>query len=221
MELQEAILKRRSIRRYLKRPVERELIEKVLESGTWAPSACDIQGWRFIVVESEERKQELIKQGVTKLRNIPVGIFVVYDNRTNNLEYQDHVQSAAAAIQNMLLTARSLGLGSCWFCNLPPKRRLRKMLNLPWNYDPMALVALGYPAESPKLAARKKDVSAVQCYDKFGLDESIPSRQAHRLRNAILSLYLKLPQNLQKLISDNLDKMRRFRKWAINRVARR
>ena len=74
MELQEAILKRRSIRKYLKRPVEKESIEKVLESAMWAPSACNIQGWRFIVVESEERKQELIKKGVDILEESPMVI---------------------------------------------------------------------------------------------------------------------------------------------------
>lgn len=212
MELKEAIFKRRSVRKYLRKPVEKTLIEKVLESAIWAPSACDLQGWRFIVVEDEERKRELIKQGVVKLKNVPVGIFVIYDNRTRNPEYQDHVQSAAAAIQNMLLTAHSLGLGGCWFCALPPKECLRKMLKLPWHYDPIALVAIGYPAESPKEVLRKKAVPDLWCYGEFDFAEPVPSRRAYRLGDASLRVYSRLPRNLQAFISNALARIRRLRK---------
>ena len=62
-------------------------------------------------------------------------------------KHGDYIQSAAAAIQNMLLTSYSLGIASCWICNLPSSREMRPILNIPKNYDVIAYVALGYPKD--------------------------------------------------------------------------
>ncbi|MFH1575567.1 MAG: nitroreductase family protein [Candidatus Nealsonbacteria bacterium] len=146
MEIIEAIKKRRSIRRFKSEAVPDDLIKKVIEAGTFAPSACNAQGWRFVVVDDENLKEKIFNAGSSGVvKAAPVGILVVYDKRTKNIEYQDHIQSASAAIQNMLLAAASFGLGSCWIGHLPPKKTLRKILKVPEIFSPVAYIALGYP----------------------------------------------------------------------------
>ena len=90
---------------------------KVIEAGMWAPSACNLQNWKFIVIDNQNLKEKLVDWGAAIfIKHAPMAILVLYDNRTANIEYQDHIQSAAAAIQNMLLAAISLELGTCWIC---------------------------------------------------------------------------------------------------------
>jgi nitroreductase len=215
MELEDAIRNRRSIREYLKKPVEKEKIEKIIKFATWAPSACNNQGWKFVVVEDEKRKKYLAERGVVHLKDAPVGIFVLYDNRTNNLEYRDYIQSAAAAIQNMHLIAHSLGLGSCWVAHLPSKGRLRKLLDIPWYYDPIALVTIGYYKKHPKAPVRKyNSLTDVLCYNKFNFDEEYTPKSSYLLAKFLVKMYKKLPtiiklkikgNRLVKKIKDNLN----------------
>ena len=63
----------------------------------------------------------------------------------NTYLYKDHIQSAAAAIENILLTATELGIGTCWICNLRRPRLLKKQLHIPHNFDIIAYITLGYP----------------------------------------------------------------------------
>lgn len=161
MDVFEAIRTRRSVRSFEDSPVARELIEQVIEGGRWAPSACNIQGARFVVVEDAKEKKVLIEAGVTKLKNTPVGIFVLYDNRTHNQEYADHIQSGAAAIQNMMLSAHALGLGAVWICNLPSQQKMRKLLQVPWYLAVIGLVRLGHPKQIPGPVPRKKTLAEV------------------------------------------------------------
>ncbi len=196
MELQEAIRTRRSVKVYADKPVEREKILKVIEAGNRAPSACNIQGWRFLVVEDKSHRDSLVEKGVIHLKNIPVGIFVLYYNKTNNTEYADYVQSASAAIQNMLLTAHDMGLGACWICHLPKKDVLRRLLKVPGHYDPIALVTLGYPSQPEREVPRKADAKDLVCYEEFGFDISDPKGQ---IRKSLKKVHEKLPGPLKKI----------------------
>ena len=94
---------------------------------------------------------------------------MLYDNRTSNRSYSDHIHSAAAAIQNILLRAEELGIGSCWICRLPKRSRLKRLLGIPWCYDPMAYVALGYPETPPppKKPTRKYTPARVLARNRF------------------------------------------------------
>ncbi len=114
MEVIEAIKNRRSVRRFEDRPVPEELIKKIIEAGQWAPSACNRQDWKFIIIDSQEVKERILRDTTAYfVGKAPLLILVLYSNRTDNLEYKDHLLSAAMAIQNMQLAAYSLGLGSC------------------------------------------------------------------------------------------------------------
>ncbi len=172
MDLFDAINFRRSIRRYSDKKISREDIEKIVEASIHAPSACDIQGWKFIVIDNPELMKEIVNMGAASfIKNAPFGILVLYDNKTDNLEYMDHIQSAAAAIQNMLLAAYALGIGGCWVCHLPRKQELRKLFGIPKNYDPIAYIAMGYPKEGSKSRPRKYGVKELISYNKFDFVE--------------------------------------------------
>lgn len=187
MDIEEAIFTRRSVRKYLDKPVEDEIISKIISAGFWAPSACNRQGWKFIVIKDKKIKEELVREGVIHLKNPPAGIFVLYDKRNLNKEYQDHIQSGAAAIQNMHLMAHSLGIGTCWVAHLPRKKRLRRLLDIPWNYEPIALVTLGYYEKKPKAPKRKfENVEELVCYNRFNFKKGIPTRKDYLAQRIIL-----------------------------------
>lgn len=184
----ETIRARRSIRRYVEKPVTRATVQEILDAARWAPSAHNRQPWRFAVLESAETKHALATAMGQKLRadlerdgaapefidkdaarsyrritNAPVVIVVcitlrdmdVYnDERRNHAEYLMATQSAAMATQNLLLAAHVLGLGACWMCApLFVPDIVRDVLHLDPDWQPQALITLGYPAEE-KLAGR-------------------------------------------------------------------
>ena len=165
----EALAARRSVRKFRNEPVPRDILMRIIEAGTRAPSACNIQGWRFIIVEKPELRLALHEGGGSALiPSSPAGILVAYDNTTKNIPYRDDVQSAAACIQNMLLAAYALGLGACWICNLPDPSFVRRMFGMPWNYSPVAYLIIGYPADkAPRDVPRRfrvEDVVGIDCF---------------------------------------------------------
>lgn len=168
MELEQAIHERRAIRKYNDRPVEKEIIIRIIEAGTWAPSACNVQGWKFIVINDVNIIRTIVKMGAaTFLNSTKQAIMVLYDNQTDNLEYNDYIQSASACIQNMLLEAHSLGVGTCWVNNLPTKNKLRKLLSIPKQYSPIALISLGYYDQQINKRPRKCEVEENISYNTF------------------------------------------------------
>ncbi len=159
---------RRSIRNFTPEPVAKDLIAKIIETAVKAPSACNLQGWQFIVVDSEEIKQKLVDHGGSIIiKNAPIGILVLYNNRTEDTEYCDFIQSAAAGIENLVLAATYYGLGSCWLCHLPTKKQLRKIFFIPSHFDPIAYVLLGHKQREPVEMPRKYKVDDLVGYNKF------------------------------------------------------
>jgi hypothetical protein len=116
------------------------------------------------------------------------------------LEYKDYVQSGAACIQNMILAAYSFDMGCCWVCNLPPKKFLRKIFKIPWNYDPIAMVAMGYYDDKPKNRPRKFSVKEVVSYELFSFKEKKASKNELKLaaRRIFRKIYHSLPSSLKK-----------------------
>lgn len=176
---------RRSIRRYTGQPVDRALIEAVLQAATHAPSAHNRQPWRFAVVTSPQAKEQLafamgarwradrlangdapavvevdVARSRARITFAPVVILVcltmagmdIYsDSRRGSAERIMAVQSTAAAIQNLLLAAHARGLGASWMCApLFAPDAACAALDLPDDWEPQALITLGYPAEAAK-----------------------------------------------------------------------
>lgn len=174
MEMDEAIKGRRSIRKYTDKPVPMELVLAVLEAGTWAPSAKNGQQWRFTVLQGKAKDEltRLFRAELEKLsakigtthmgssfsscrimEQAPVLVMVWNANETKLLE-ESSLQSVAAAIQNMLLKAYSVGLGSLWICDIyDATKMLTKHLSKPWTL--VAAVTLGWPAETPPPRPRR------------------------------------------------------------------
>ena len=144
---------RRSIRRYTDQPVPEALIEKILRAAMAAPSACNQQPWEFVVIDDPEIIRQIpgFNPAAAPLRTAPLAI-VVCGNLSRELPLAKGfwVQDCSAAIQNLLLAAHASGLGAVWLGGYPLQHlidRMRQLVGLPQEVIPLAVIALGYPAE--------------------------------------------------------------------------
>jgi len=148
----EALLQRRSIRKYTDQPVAVADLRRILEAGRWAPSGLNNQPWRFLVVRPPDPRQEALA-GCTKyaavVRNAQALITVLLRKSEMYHEGKDH-QGAGACIQNMLLAIHGLGLGGVWLGEIVNQeaQALRALAVPAEEYRLMAVIALGHPAHS-------------------------------------------------------------------------
>lgn len=151
-EFWKLIIDRRSIRKWKNKEVPQEYIEKIISAGTWAPSSCNRQAWKFTLVSKEKR--HILQHRV--LEAAPVTILVSVDERP----YFFHEKHAPAldvgfAAQNILLAATSLGLGSCpVYFAYPYIQRAKKELGIEAYRKIYLGIALGYADENPDRPAR-------------------------------------------------------------------
>lgn len=157
MNLDEVIRKRRTIRRFCSKVVEKEKIIKIIDNARWAPSACNEQLWHFIIVQDSNKKRELCEKAGSSnlLKDTPIVIACYYYIDTK-LRFVPGIESVSAAIQNMLLTADSLGLGAAWISSVGKREVVDKLLNVPKNYYLASFVLLGYPNTIPSAPPRKE-----------------------------------------------------------------
>lgn len=154
MKVEEAILKRRSIRKYKDTPVSQELTEKLLTAADSAPSACNRHPLKFYSVTDRQILEKLNHSGRFTNIKAPLAIVVVGDlSRALPRSFGEYwIQDAAAASENILLMATSLELGSLW-CGAYPQRDVMKSiseaLGLPDSEIPFSLIKIGYPDEEP------------------------------------------------------------------------
>ena len=182
MNTLDAIAERRSIRRFQETPLPEEALRRVLAAGMQAPSGKNRQPWRFVVVQGQQRAEMVraMRAGIARekaggespgssewsanvMEQAPVTIFVINPHgappwlvHTIEQMFDDvvDIQSAGAAIQNMLLAALELGLGSLWICDVfYAYPELMEWLGE--GGELIAAVALGYPAEQPQARYRK------------------------------------------------------------------
>ncbi|WP_456324402.1 nitroreductase family protein [Desulfonauticus submarinus] len=150
MEVLEAILQRRSIRKFTDKDVSKEDVLKILEAGKWAPSGLNNQPWRFLVVIDEDRKLKLATctKYASIVRQAKVLIVVFLDKQASYHKIKD-AQAIGACIQNMLLAICDLGLGGVWLGEiLNQEKKVHHILKTDCkNLELMAVIALGYPAQ--------------------------------------------------------------------------
>lgn len=151
MNLLDIILTRRSIRRYRKDPLPREIIDEILKCAQYAPSAVNKQPWHFIVIDDKKIFNRVmdIHPNSKMLSTASHAIVVCGDEKT---QHDDGywIADCGAATQNILLAAHSLRAGSCWVGLYPRQQRMKDMavlLKLPPHIKPFALITLGYPDE--------------------------------------------------------------------------
>jgi len=154
----DAILKRRSIRRYKDEDIPDGTVEKLLEAAMSAPSAGNEQPWHFIVVKDKDKLIALsgFSPFASALRYAPLGIVVCGD-----LTLERHkgfwVQDCSAAVENILIEASFLGLGAVWLGVYPLGERIeyiKKQFELSENIMPFSVIPIGYPAREMPLASR-------------------------------------------------------------------
>lgn len=183
MEFFEVIKNRRAIRKYRPDAVSRADIMKILDAANWAPSAMNLQQWDFIVVSKNAIKslgdhykaivddftRDWAKpQDTTQLSREEFlsfaatygdapHVIVVLTDKSNDPDFQRaNLESASAAMENMLLAAAALGLGTCWMTGpLRKEKILRRLLEVPDNKEIVAVTPLGYPAVVTKPLPRR------------------------------------------------------------------
>ncbi|MFH2104346.1 MAG: nitroreductase family protein [Chloroflexota bacterium] len=148
----ETIFRRRSIRKYTDRPVEPEKLDLLLQAAMAAPSAMNCKPWEFIAVTDPAKLAQFRKRLLFGNRNAPLAIVVCGNPQLsrNPAARLFWVQDCSAAIENILLAAVSLGLGTVWVGVHPVANFVavvRDVLSIPKRVTPLGLVYVGYPAE--------------------------------------------------------------------------
>jgi len=172
MDVFEAVQKRRSIRAYESTPIPNEKLDKILEAARLAPTAGNIQPWHFITVTDADKRKKLAKARYAKfLVESPVVIVGCGNQKASPNWYAIDV---AIAMQNMVLTATSEGLGTCWIGDFK-EDRVKEMLKIPENFRVVALLAVGYPRKTLDIAVKifhfvrkRKRLEKIVSFEEYG-----------------------------------------------------
>ena len=169
MTVFEAIGKRYSCRAYEEKAIEAEKLEKVLEAARLAPSANNLQDWRFVVVEDKETKSKLARAANGQMFIEKAGAIIV---ACSNNDYVMACGQAigpidvAIALEHICLAATELGLATCWIGSFDPEK-VRAILGVPDDVAVIELMPIGYPADRAKEAKRER-LEDIVCYEKWG-----------------------------------------------------
>ncbi len=148
----EAIRNRRSIRKYLDKPVPAEKIEMLLKSAMQAPSAMNKQPWEFVVSQNREVMDHIPKiHPYAQMVASAGAVIIVCGNRDIQDEIGYIVEDCSAAIQNILIEAVNLQLGAVWLGVYPRAERMKEiasLFNLPEHIVPIGIVSIGIPGET-------------------------------------------------------------------------
>ncbi len=160
MDTLECIATRRSIRKFLDIPVEFEKLGNVLDAARHAPSAGNLQDWKFILVTEEQTRKNIANACVEQfwIATAPIIIVVCTEpEKTKRFYGKDgekySIQNSAAVVQNMLLAAHAQGLGSCWIGAFE-EEAIKRMFEIPDDVVVQAIVPLGYPDEKVPMPLR-------------------------------------------------------------------
>lgn len=167
MSFLELVSKRQSCRKYQNRPVDRGMIERCLEAARLAPSACNSQPWRFIVVQDpvlRAKVSEAAFSGIFRMNsfaiNAPVLVFLIREKSRYAAQMGGQVRGVqynlidlGIAGEHFILQAAEEGLGACWI-GWFNERAVKKVLGLSWHVKVDLMISLGYSAED---CLREKD----------------------------------------------------------------
>ena len=148
------IKERRSVRRFKPTPVEKEKIDLLIEAARWAPSAGDAQPWEFILIYNSDMRESLktVMTGVMgNMKEGPV-LICMCTNKTKKTVWS--CLDMGCALENILLTAHSLGLGTCAIGGFE-ERFIAELLDLPDHIEPCLFITVGYPEKKVPPPSRR------------------------------------------------------------------
>jgi len=164
--LLEEIIKRKSVRAYMNKEVEKELLFEVLEAGRLAPSALNIQPWKFIVITDRNLREKLMVACDNQkfVGEAPVVITACIVSKGYNMGgwYDSAILDIGIALDHMTLEAVHLGLGTCWIGDFN-EESVKKLLHIPHKVRLAALLTLGYP----KIKKSRKPLDEIVSYEKY------------------------------------------------------
>jgi len=185
------IKNRRSIRKYKDKKIPKKLIKEIIEAGRYAPSSHNRQPWNFTIITNKKIIDKLsaeIRSWYNSLTKLGASLYFLKEVRKSVEEMRKRVKSekdlffyqapaviiihapkkrfflqdCSCAAQNMMLAARSLGIGSCWigFADIVfnNSRKIRKSIGIPASDKVMSTIALGYPKKFPEKALPRREV---------------------------------------------------------------
>ena len=185
MDIEEAIRKRRTIRRFKQDPIPSEILKKLIDYARIAPAGSNIQAVEYVIVESSAMREKmfpLVKwasslpadQRTPESGREPTAYIIVIINTDIKKSYYDY--DIGAAVENILLGAVSFGLGCCWMANIKGNK-IRNLLEIPPNYEIKHVISLGYPDETSVMEPFEGSFK----YWKEGNEMHVPKRKLEEI----------------------------------------
>lgn len=163
---------RYSVRKFENKHLEKEVIDKILACGHIAPTGCNFQPQRILVLNTDESTEKL-KKCTDCHFDAPTAMLICYNKDESWVRKDGGAMSApvdaSIVTTHLMLMAHSLGVGSCWVMRFDPNA-VREEFNIPENYEPHALLVMGYPHPDSKPSERHastRPLDEVVFYDKF------------------------------------------------------
>ena len=185
MDIEEAIYKRRTIRRFKQDPIAIDVLKKLIDYARIAPAASNIQSVEYIIVESPAMREKMFplvrwasslpeEKRTPESGREPTAYIVVLVNTDIKKSYFDY--DIGAAVENILLGAVSFGLGSCWMGSIKGDK-IRTLLEIPTNYEIKHVISLGYPDETSVVEPFEGSFK----YWKEGNEMHVPKRKLEEI----------------------------------------
>ncbi len=168
MNVFEAIKSRYSCRAYKDRPIEQEKLDKIFEAARQAPSAKNLQDWRFVVVTDKVRKQKVADcTNQTKAFGQAGAMLAACSVCKDTMRCGQKIApiDVAIALEHVALMATELGLATCWIGSFDAEK-VRQALEIPENVAIIELMVLGYPANGKRQTTREP-MNNIVCFDKW------------------------------------------------------
>jgi len=172
MELLELMKERYSVRKFKEREIEKEKLEKILEAGRVAPTACNNQPQRILVLREKE-SMEKMKKCTPFTFDAPVILLICADKDKGWIRKYDGENHAKIDVSivttQMMLEAYNNGIGSTWVCHFDPKK-IKEEFNIPHNFEPINILPIGYPNKDSMpnpMHQKRLDLSEIVFYEKY------------------------------------------------------
>jgi nitroreductase len=170
MDLYDAIKKRYACRSYASKPIEKDKLDRVIEAARLAPSAKNLQDWRFVIVTDEKNRNEVAMAcNEQKFIATAPAIIVGCSNSDYKMRCGLPISSIdlAIAMEHIALAATAEGLATCWIGSFYPEK-LKPLLDIPERAEIIEVMPIGYPADKETHRPRES-VQKIVCYDKWQL----------------------------------------------------